>query len=360
MGRRPRRRHRRAEGPAADRRAAGPLRRGRGERAEDMVDCRRPASRDGRGLRRGARAGSGGDHRLDRAARHHARRSRGRQVQVPVTRSRPPSCGTTPRGPATRTGTCTCRSTLASGRWPVAGFHTVGVRDSLAAINGMATPRSCATPSSAPRSPATATRSIRPVGRSPSAGASRNAAEAIQIRTRTGNASALRGAQPNVRTRCWSVTSRPARVPRSSGSSCYQQSSTDGKARRARRPGAPFRPDSTICAGAGRHTFWPPMATRTYDVLGRLLSVLGRSHQRSRRWPFTSGAPPPYPKPHHSPGLLRSAEAATYPTHSGRRRSLPVCACQPASVVMCDRAPQIHCVLPRMTWAHLPVTAWQT
>ena len=41
---------------------------------------------------------------------------RGRQVQVPVESSRPPSCGTTPRAPVTRTVTSTCRSTHASSR----------------------------------------------------------------------------------------------------------------------------------------------------------------------------------------------------------------------------------------------------
>ena len=47
-------------------------------------------------------------------------------------------CDITPRGRAIRTVICTCRSTPASsseGRWR--GLHTVGVRDSIDAINGI-------------------------------------------------------------------------------------------------------------------------------------------------------------------------------------------------------------------------------
>ena len=47
-------------------------------------------------------------------------------------------CGTTPRVPGTRTVTCTCRSTPASapdGAWR--GLHSVGVVDSIEAINGI-------------------------------------------------------------------------------------------------------------------------------------------------------------------------------------------------------------------------------
>ena len=44
---------------------------------------------------------------------------RGRQVQVPARSSKPSQCGTTPPVPATRIGTCTCRST--PGSWLKAG-----------------------------------------------------------------------------------------------------------------------------------------------------------------------------------------------------------------------------------------------
>ena len=53
-------------------------------------------------------------------------------------RSRLPSSATSPRAPAIRTGTSTSRSTPGSGlpgAWR--GLHTVGVRDSLEAINGI-------------------------------------------------------------------------------------------------------------------------------------------------------------------------------------------------------------------------------
>ncbi len=72
VGGRARRRHRRSQGPAAHRRARCPLRRGGGERPEDLVDRRRgpPGARGG--VRRRSTARSGGDHRLGGRARHHA------------------------------------------------------------------------------------------------------------------------------------------------------------------------------------------------------------------------------------------------------------------------------------------------
>ena len=70
--------------------------------------------------------------------------------------SRPRSCGTTPPGPATRTATCTCRSTPACSP-PARGEGCTRSASSTASrrSTGSGTPRSCATPSSAGRSPRT-------------------------------------------------------------------------------------------------------------------------------------------------------------------------------------------------------------
>ena len=114
----------------------------------------------------------GGSRRSSAGSRSTRRRGSVRGVgrsRCRSRRSRRRSCGTTRRGPATRTGTCTCRSTPASGR-PVdgAGSTPSGSATAWARSTAWVTPRSCATRTSAPRSPATGTRSIWPVVRSPS------------------------------------------------------------------------------------------------------------------------------------------------------------------------------------------------
>ena len=127
------------KGRLRDRRPGGAVRRGRGQRPEDLVAGRRAAPRDRRGVRRGP-----------------GPRGRGR--------SSAGSPSTPPPGSVRGAGRCRCRSSeieaavvrhytsragdphrhlhlqinarvWAAGQWR--GLHTVGVRDSLGAINGI-------------------------------------------------------------------------------------------------------------------------------------------------------------------------------------------------------------------------------
>ena len=117
----------------------GAVRRGHGQRTEDMVAGRGPAPGGRGGVRRGAGPRRGPDHRLGRRARHHpGRTTRPAGAGPGRAESRRSRCGTTPPVPATRTATSTCRSTPGSSP-PGSGVACTrsGFRDSIEAINGI-------------------------------------------------------------------------------------------------------------------------------------------------------------------------------------------------------------------------------
>ena len=109
------------------------------QRAEDLVAGRGPSSRVGGGVRRSAAASSRGDRRVDRRARHHPRRStRSSGAGAGRARSRPAVVRhyTSRAGDPHRHLHLQINARVwAAGRWR--GLHTVGVRDSLGAINGI-------------------------------------------------------------------------------------------------------------------------------------------------------------------------------------------------------------------------------
>ena len=139
VGGRPRPGHRRAAGAAAHRRPGGAVRRGGGQRPEVLVAGRRAASRHRGRLRRGA--GPRRRRRSSAGSPQHATTRvgpRGGQVQVPVEVLE----AVTVRHYTSRAGDPHRHLHLqinarvfAAGKWR--GLHTVGVRDFLAAINGI-------------------------------------------------------------------------------------------------------------------------------------------------------------------------------------------------------------------------------
>ena len=105
-----------AKGRLRSRRPGVAVRRGRGQRPEDLVAGRRAAPGDRRGVRRRPEP-RGGVEIIGWVAEHATTRvgSAGPAgAGAGGAGSRPRWCGTTPPGPVTRTGICTCRSTPGS------------------------------------------------------------------------------------------------------------------------------------------------------------------------------------------------------------------------------------------------------
>ena len=169
VGGRGRRGHRGAEGPAADRRPRAAVRRGRRQRPEDVVPGRLPppeiaAAYDGAQERAATEV-------IGWLAAHATTRvgPRGRQVQVPVDRLE----AVVVRHYTSRAGDPHRHLHLqvgarvwAAGRWR--GLHSVGVVDSIEAVNGIGHAAVACDPGFRRRWRRTATTSTRPRARSPS------------------------------------------------------------------------------------------------------------------------------------------------------------------------------------------------